>query len=155
MVTSNYSGVGTFELATDGIVRHAAPGARVTYYSAAESCPKARAALISHSPATRPAHLFGDITERLLVVCFGLWVAKAPDGTYNFRSLPRANAYLLFVSCRNLAKTVERNSTVFFRLGPTVVVSGGWGAPSAQRSADRIPMSALLELHAIEVGGPV
>jgi hypothetical protein len=68
-VTSGYSGTGGFELAVDAVVTAAGVSLdkvpNIVYYSACDSSESARQALLSHSPRTRPEHVFGDMLERV------------------------------------------------------------------------------------------
>jgi hypothetical protein len=76
VVCSSFSGTGSFECTIDRLFNAGDDGSSssssevgpcqgVTYYSATEISPKARAALLSHSHTTQPLHIFGDILERL------------------------------------------------------------------------------------------
>jgi hypothetical protein len=74
VITSSYSGTGGFEISASEVFESASENAGVqgipiTFYSATESSPIARAALMSHSGKTRPRHIFGDLCDRVPPEC--------------------------------------------------------------------------------------
>jgi hypothetical protein len=72
VVTSNYSGTGAFECAAHAVLcgecgasEAMSQTVKLSHYSACDTDPAARQALMSHPLRTRPQHVFGDVCCRV------------------------------------------------------------------------------------------
>ena len=69
VVTSSYSGTGTYEAVVHSIMALAALSlgfeSPVVFYAASDISPVARSAIAAHPETSRPIHIFGDILDRI------------------------------------------------------------------------------------------